>query len=134
MGVSTIIVAYDGSAAARRALVHAARIVGPEGSVIVVNVIRAQSIGSRLATVSERQRARQDRLLREAEAVLASHGSQAELVAATGDPGTEILSVAAQRRATIIAVGRGRRWRRLLHASLAAHLAARAERDVLVVG
>ena len=42
----TILVAYDGSAEAKRALTHAAELVGPGGSVSVVNVIPVQSISS----------------------------------------------------------------------------------------
>ena len=51
-----IMVAYDGSSAARRALVHAVDLVGRSGTVMVVNVIRAQSVSARLETVSDAQR------------------------------------------------------------------------------
>jgi nucleotide-binding universal stress UspA family protein len=134
MSVSTIMVAYDGSATARRALAHAADIVGRDGTVVVVNVVPVHAVGSRLQTISPIQRTNQEALLGEAYAILRSHGVHAELVRAVGDPGTEILSTAQQRRVPIVAVGRGRRWRRLTGRSLALRLAARAETDVLVVG
>lgn len=129
-----IMVAYDGSATARRALVHAADIVGRDGTVVVVNVVPVHAVSSRLQTISPAQCTHQEALLGEAQAILRSHGVHADLVAAFGDPRTEILSAAQQRRMSIVAVGRGRRWRRLGGRSLALRLAARAETDVLVVG
>jgi nucleotide-binding universal stress UspA family protein len=126
--------AYDGSPAARRALVHAADIVGRTGTVAVVNVIPTQSVSSRLETVSDEQLDRQGDVLEEAQAVLASHGVHAELVAAVGSPYTEILDAAERSGAQILVVGRGRRWRHPIGGSLAIRLASRAPRDVLVVG
>ena len=133
MGPPRVMVAYDGSPAARRALVHAADIVGRTGSVDVVNVIPAQSVGSRLETVSDAQLEQQEAILAEADAVLASHGVDAELVATCGDPYTEILATAERREIQILVVGRGRRWRHILGGSLAIQLAGRSQRDVLVV-
>lgn len=133
MGSPRVIAAYDGSPAGRRALVHAAGIVGRLGTVTVVNVIPAQSIGSRLETVSDAQRDRQRALLDEARAILASHGVDAELVTACGSPYTEILAAAEDNGAEILAVGRGRRWRHPIVGSLAIRLASRAPSDVLVV-
>jgi hypothetical protein len=51
----TVLVAYDGSAASRRALEHAADLVGQGGTVTVVNVVSVQSVGSRLQTVSDQR-------------------------------------------------------------------------------
>ncbi len=130
-----MLVAYDGSPAGRRALVHAADIVGRSGTVTVVNVVPAQAVGSRLAdrhatssgdssaTCSE-----------EAQSVLASHGVHSDVVAACGNPYSEILEAAERIGAQILVVGRGRRWRHVLSRSLAIRLACRAPRDVLVVG
>jgi nucleotide-binding universal stress UspA family protein len=126
-------VAYDGSSTARRALVHAADIVGRSGTVTVVNVIPAQSISARLETVSETQLKRQREILDEARSLLASHGVHSELVAASGQPYAEILGAAERHGAQILVVGRGRRWRHPVGGSLAIRLASRAPRDVLVV-
>ena len=134
MSAPAVMVAYDGSPAARRALVHAADIVGRSGTVTVVNVIPAQSVSSRLETVSDAQLRRQREVLGEARSVLASHGVHSELVAALGNPYSEILAAAERSGTQILVVGRGRRWRHLLRGSLATRLASRATRDVLVVG
>ena len=126
-------VAYDGSSAGRRALVHAVDLVGRSGTVAVVNVIRVQSVSAKLETVSDEQRRRQRELLEEARSLLASHGVHSELVAASGNPYTEILEAAERHGSQILVVGRGRRWRHGLGGSLAIRLASRAHRDVLVV-
>ena len=126
-------VAYDGSSAARRALVHAGDLVGRTGTVAVVNVIPIQSVSARLQTVSDAQRRRQRELLDEARSLLASHSVHSELVAACGNPYPEILDAAEGYGSQILVVGRGRRWRHTLSGSLAIRLAGRARCDVLVV-
>jgi nucleotide-binding universal stress UspA family protein len=129
-----VIVAYDGSEIAHRALDHASDLVGPGGTVSIINVIRTQSISSRLETVSERQRAAQDHLLLEAERVLAGRRVTADLVRAVGDPATEILSAAASMGAEVIVVGRDKRLApHLIRGSLSGTLVRKAACDVLVV-
>jgi len=130
----TVLVGYDGSQPAQRALEHAADLVGPGGTVRVINVIRVQSVSSRLATVSDKERTVQDRLLRESELVLARRGVQAEFIAAVGDPATEILGAAESIGADVIVLGRRGRMRlRPLRSSLSDTLVRRASADVLVV-
>ena len=134
MSAPRVMVAYDGSPAARRALMHAADIVGRAGTVEVLNVIPVQSVSSRLVTVTDRQREAQRELLDEARSVLASHGVHSELLATAGDPYAEIVSAADREGVQILVVGRrGRRWRHL-GAPLAIRLARKARHDVLVVG
>lgn len=129
-----MIVAYDGSEAARRALEHAARLTGRGGTVGVVNVIPTQSVSSRLVTVSDDQDRTQRRLLREAERLLARHAVRADLIGAVGDPATEILSAAEASDADLIVIGRRHRpARRPLHQSLSSTLSRKATRDVLIV-
>jgi nucleotide-binding universal stress UspA family protein len=129
-----MIVAYDGSAPARRALERAARLAGHGGVVGVVNVIPAQSVSSRLVTVTDEQDRAQRRLLREAAAVLARRAVRADLIAAAGDPATEILSAADASDADLIVVGRRRRRARsVVHEPLSATLSRKTTRDVLVV-
>ena len=131
---SSVLVAYDGSDVARRALEHAAGLVGAGGTVSVINVVEAQSVSSRLETVSESQRAKQDELLDEAERLLASREVGANLIRAAGDRSAEILSAAGAIGADVIVVGRNRQAApRLVHRSLSSTLARRASADVLVV-
>jgi nucleotide-binding universal stress UspA family protein len=130
----TVLVGYDGSESAQRALEHAADLVGLGGSVSVINVIKVQSVSSRLVTVSDKERTAQDRLLRESELVLARRGVQAEFMAVAGDPATEILSAADSMGAGVIVIGRRKRLRLgLLRTSLSDTLVRRAGIDVLVV-
>jgi nucleotide-binding universal stress UspA family protein len=129
-----VIVAYDGSDAARRALAHAAGLVGRGGTVAVVNVVDVRSVSSRLETVSDGQRATQEQLLRDAERVLATHGVETRLVRAAGDPGTEILSAAESISADVLVVGgHRRRTPHITHRSLTGRLVRNASCDVLVV-
>jgi nucleotide-binding universal stress UspA family protein len=129
-----VIVAYDGSEAARSALVHAAELVGRGGTVAVVNVVDVQSVSSRLETVSHGQRATQEHLLHEAERVLARDGVEARLVRAAGEPATEILSAAESIGADVLVVGgHRRRAPHLTHRSLTGRLVRNASCDVLVV-
>jgi nucleotide-binding universal stress UspA family protein len=130
----TVIVGYDGSEPARRALEHAADLVGDAGTVTVIHVIASQSLSSRLVTVSEREQAAQDRLLREAERTLVRRGVEPNIVGAVGDPATEILAAAESLGAGVIVIGRRRRSRRhLVRTSLSSTLVRRAGTDVLVV-
>jgi nucleotide-binding universal stress UspA family protein len=130
----SVLVAYDGSAVARRAVEHAARLVGAGGTVSVINVVEAQSVSSRLETVSDAQRAKQDELLREAEQLLAAHRVSANLIRGAGDRSDEILRAADGIGAKVIVVGRNRQTApHLVHRSLSSTLARRANADVLVV-
>jgi nucleotide-binding universal stress UspA family protein len=130
----SVIVAYDGSELAHRALEHASDLVGPGGTVSVVNVIRSQSVSSRLETVSGQRRAAQAHLLLEAEHFLAGRRVTADLIRAAGDPATEILSAAASIGAEVIVVGRHARLApHLIRSSLSGTLVRKAACDVLVV-
>lgn len=126
-----VLVAWDGSETGRRALLHAARVVGRGGRIAVVNVLRAQSVGSRLQTVSDEARAEQQAILEQAAVLLAQAGVQAELVAAIGDPVTEIEAAAKRLHADTVVVGRS--GRRRLHGRVADRLVRRGGPDVLVV-
>lgn len=100
----------------------------------VINVISAQSVSSRLGTVSDNERTTQDHLLRGAENLLARRGVNADLTRAAGDPATEILSAAATIGADVIVVGRSKGLApHLVHRSLSTTLVRRAACDVLVV-
>jgi nucleotide-binding universal stress UspA family protein len=126
------LLAYDGSTAAKRALEHAAKLVGRGGDLAVINVIPSQSISSRLETVSEEERSRQEEILDEAKAKLTERGIDPELIEAVGDPIAEIVAAAERINAGTLIVGRSPR-RRLVHEGLASRLVRQARADVLVV-
>jgi nucleotide-binding universal stress UspA family protein len=128
-----LLLAYDGSPVAKRALQHAANLVGPGGEVAVINVIAApQSVSSRLETLTEDDLTEQASILGEAEALLGRYGIEPQLIEAIGDPAAEILAAAEKRDAETIVVGRSER-RRLGHGPLDARLVRDARADVLVV-
>jgi len=128
-----LLVAYDGSRAAQRALEHAAGLAGRGATVAVVNVIPAQSLSSRLETVSDAQRDHQRQLLRQASMLLAARKIEIKTVAAVGDPTTEIRTAAEKDGADIVVVGRGTMRHRLIHGSVSTRLARRAPCDVLII-
>jgi nucleotide-binding universal stress UspA family protein len=128
-----ILVAYDGSDPARRALLHAAELVGRGGSLSVVNVIRNQAVSSRLENVGDAERARQRTVLQDARTLLGEHGIEMRPVKAVGDPATEIRAAAEASGAGIIVVGKGTGLRRVIHGSVSARLVRQAPCDVLVV-
>jgi nucleotide-binding universal stress UspA family protein len=133
-GRPTVLVGYDGSEPAQRALEHAAELVGRSGTVSVINVIKAQSVSSRLVTLTDRERATQDRLLQESERMLRNFGVVATLIPAAGDPAAEILAAAESIAAGVIVIGRrNRRMPRVLKKPLSNILVRRAGIDVLVV-
>jgi nucleotide-binding universal stress UspA family protein len=127
-----VLVAYDGSSAARQALAHAAEVAGADGSVSVVNVMPEPGISARIEPPSD-ERYRQRLLLDEALKFLANGGIRAKRVAAVGDAATEIIAAAEKLAADVIVVGRRRGHRARLHGSVSSRLARTAACDVLVV-
>jgi nucleotide-binding universal stress UspA family protein len=128
-----ILVGYDGSDVSRRALVHAAELVGRGGEVDVINVIAAQPVSSRVDGFGDGERRRQRNLLREARSLLREWDVRMGAVRAAGDPTTEIRAAAEDSGARVIVVGRGSGLRRLLNGSVSTRLIRQAPCDVLVV-
>jgi nucleotide-binding universal stress UspA family protein len=128
-----ILVGYDGSDVSRRALVHAAELVGRGGEVDVINVIAAQPVSSRVDALGDGERRRQRNLLQEARSLLREWDVRMGAVRAVGDPTTEIRAAAEDSGARVIVVGRGRGLRRLLNGSVSTRLIRQAPCDVLVV-
>lgn len=129
-GGGTVLVAYDGSPEAKRALAEAARLARQGRRLAVVHVIPAQSVGSRLVTVPDGEEETQRRLLAEAARLLAREGVEAERVATAGDPLSEILAAADRLGARLVVVGGHRHQFR--H-GIGDRLVRRAGCDVLVV-
>lgn len=128
----SVLVAYDDSPEARRALEHAIALTEPGGRLTVINVIPAQAVSSRLQTISDDRRKRQEHLLRGTQRRLAQRGIKASVLTAVGDPLTEILAAADALEASTLVVGR-RLGRHVLHSSLGDRLVKRARCDVLIV-
>lgn len=128
-----LLLAYDGSPASKRALRHAATLIGPGGELAVINVIPApQSVSSRLETLTEADVTQQAGILSEAKALLGRDGIEPQLIEAIGDPTTEILATAERLSAETIVVGRSER-RHLGHGPLDSRVVRGARADVLVV-
>ena len=128
-----ILVGYDGSDVSRRALAHAAELVGRGGEVDVINVIAAQPVSARVDTLGEGERRRQRNLLREARSLLREWDVRMGAVRAIGDPTAEIRAAAKDSGARVIVVGRGNGARRLIKGSVSTRLIRHAPCDVLVV-
>lgn len=128
-----VLVAFDGSETSRRALVHAAELVGRGGRVGVINVITAQPVSARLDSLGDGERRNQNKLLRDAGMLLGEWEVRMNPVRAIGDPTTEIRTAAEETGATVIVVGRSSGLRRLISGSVSTRLVRQAPCDVLVV-
>jgi nucleotide-binding universal stress UspA family protein len=130
-----IVVGYDGSDHARRALERAADLASPGDEVLVVGSVEPKlepiSTDGAHQDPSESEHRRQN--LEEANAFLAERGIEAEAVEAYGDPGSAIVDAA--NDADLVVVGsRGRNTlERLLLGSVSSKVVHRAKSDVLVV-
>jgi nucleotide-binding universal stress UspA family protein len=128
-----ILVGFDGSQASRRALLHAAELVGRGGTLDVINVIGAQPVSARVDTLCDGARRAQREALHEARALLGERDVRMTPRAAVGDPTSEIRAAAEESGAGVIVVGRGSGLRRLIDGSVSARLVRRAPCDVLIV-
>jgi nucleotide-binding universal stress UspA family protein len=129
-----VVVGYDGSDAARRAL-ERVRALGPRGSRIVVvavaSELRSAGLSSQLADDLQQQP-----LLDEARALLGvAEGARVETRAEVGDPAVVLVDVARAVAAELLVVGRrgGDFVARTLLGSVAERIVRHAPCDVLVV-
>ena len=127
-----LLVAYDGSTAARAALGRAAELARQGDEVGVVNVMPEPGVSSRLAPPVEERR-RQTALLEEAERLLSRRGIAARCFAAVGGEAAETLAVARDWGADLIVVGARRGPLLGTVGALSDRIARRAGCDVLVV-
>ncbi|MEA2247463.1 MAG: hypothetical protein QOH46_1992 [Solirubrobacteraceae bacterium] len=131
-----IVVGYDGSEPARRALQRAAALAGPDDSVTVVAVfeLRAEPVLTEGAQLDPSEWIKQRERLEQARAFLAERGIAADTVLGQGDPADAILKVAKERGAELIVVGHsGHSPLHMLLGSVSHKVAHRAECDVLIV-
>jgi nucleotide-binding universal stress UspA family protein len=130
-----VVIGYDGSDAAKRALRRAAELAGDE-TVTVVSV--ASQLSGPVRGIQpywpqeiENRRAN----LEEARTLLLEQGKQVHAVEGRGDPGTLIAEVGDRAGADVIVVGtRGQNvLGRALRGSVSTKVLRRSDRDVLVI-
>lgn len=136
VGLQNIVIGYDGSEEAKRALERAAEIAGDRGAVTLVTA------GSMLPEAPRGERGDLDddlterrRVLDEGRARLAELGVVADVIEALGDPADALIDTAREIEADLIVVGtRGRTGAaRVLLGSVSLNVVNRAHCDVLVV-
>jgi nucleotide-binding universal stress UspA family protein len=129
-----IVVGYDGSDSARRALERAAALADEDTRITVVSAVHGvySKVGVTFDPVEEEDHARH---LREALARLTELGVDARTVEGKGDPAELIVNQAEQEGADLIVVGsEGKNLiERLLLGSVSSGVVDRARTDVLVV-
>ena len=126
--VQTIVVAYDDPASST--LARAADLAQSlNASLIVTNVASADRESAE--GVSEYSQGRLD----QARAYLSERGLEAELVPASGEPASAIVSLAKERNADLIVVGMRKKgfFERLVEGNVAQDVMRRATCDVLAV-
>jgi nucleotide-binding universal stress UspA family protein len=133
----SVVVGFDGSDAAERALERAADLAGPDGRVVVVSArpTAAQSLLTPEPILDAPTPTEQRDLLERSRALLADRGAEASFIALDDDPAEALLRVARSEPATLIVVGQtgsGYVTRALL-GSTAENVLRHAPCDVLVV-
>jgi nucleotide-binding universal stress UspA family protein len=130
-----VVVGYDGSDAARRAVLRAADVAGAGGRILLLT---AASPTEELALEGETappERCEPERLLDEAAALVAGRELEVARTAVVGEPAEALADAAREAHAHLIVVGaRGESYlARTLRGSVGEKLVARAPCDVLVV-
>jgi nucleotide-binding universal stress UspA family protein len=136
--INRILVAYDDTDSARRALDRAAELAKAFGSEVIVTSVAPLLVGSPRATgpidpLDSPQRHAEE--LETARAVLSERGIEAKLAPATGDPAGAIAMIADEREADLVVVGTREPGlaERVLRHSVSAEVARRVHRDLLIV-
>ncbi len=136
--MKTIVVAYDETEPAKRALARAADLAKTfEAQLIVTSVAPVGATGPRgggpVDPVDPPERHREE--LEHAKAFLSEQGVTAELQAAVGDPADAIVALAEERGADLIVVGTREPGMidRLFKGSVSAAVSRHARCDVLIV-
>jgi nucleotide-binding universal stress UspA family protein len=136
--MKTIVVGFDDTEPARRALDRAADLAVAFGSKLIVTSVTPLLVGTaRVAGPYDPTEtpAEHREQLKDAQELLAGRGVEAEFVPASGAPADTIVELAEQRSADMIVVGTREPGilERLLGQSVSASVARRAHCDVLIV-
>ena len=127
-----VLVAYDGSSAARRALEHAADLAHPTDRMTVVNVMHEPGVSARIEP--PRERIRQEEILDDARGYLGNRGIGARMLAKVGENAAhEILTAADDIGADLLVVARRRGPASHVLGSTSSRIVHSAKCDVLVV-
>lgn len=135
--MKTIVVGFDESEPARRALERAAEIAQAFGSKLIVTSVTPRFVavmrgGAQIDTAEEEEHAEQ---LQDARELLQARGIDADYVRAEGETADTIVELAEQRSADLIVVGTREPGilERLLGQSVSDTVAHHAHTDVLIV-
>jgi nucleotide-binding universal stress UspA family protein len=136
--MKTIVVGYDETEAAERALDRAAELAQAFGSKVIVTSVAPVmiSIGRGMGAIDPTDTPDEHREeLEQARAQLADKGIDVELQAAIGEPADTIVQLAEERHADLIVVGTHEPnvLERLLGQSVSASVSRQAHCDVLIV-
>jgi nucleotide-binding universal stress UspA family protein len=133
-----ILVAYDDTDSARRALDRAAELAKAFDAEVLVTSVAPLMVGSPRATgpvdpIDSPQRHAEE--LETARGMLRERGVDAQVVAATGDPAGAIAMIADERDADLVVVGTREPGlaERILRHSVSSEVARRVHRDLLIV-
>jgi nucleotide-binding universal stress UspA family protein len=130
--VRTIVVGYDGSDAARRALGRAADLAGGDARVVVVHA--THPLYPRPYDMEDPdEEARSDVLLEEARQLLGGRGIDAETRSPAGGAAEQLVAAAKEVEADAIVVGRRRSTAAHMLGSVSSRVVEEAPCDVLVV-
>ena len=133
--MKTIVVGYDDTEPAKRALQRAAELAEPFGARIVVTSVAPVLVG-RGGPVDPTDPPDEHRMeLAHARAFLAEHGVDAEYDLALDDPASHIVHLAERKGADLIVVGTGEPnlLQRILGMSVSSRVEHRSRCDVLIV-
>jgi len=145
--MKTIVVGFDESEPAERALTRATHLAEALDAMLVVTAVAVPPVPGpgvdvllpgtpgRFAEAAAEELDLADRHLEHARRLLEGHAARAEFVSQSGAPAEQILEVAEQRDADLIVVGAGDAGflERLLQGSVTEDVARHTKRDVLIV-
>ena len=132
--MKNILVAYDGSAPARRALETAATLASAMRATLTVVSVVPEDLGLEVLIDPFDDEGVHAKYLEDAVAYLETRGVKAETLAARGDPAKEIIKIARGAYDTIVLGSRGiGTARRLVLGSVSAYVATHSKGTVVIV-